>query len=121
MNINDLKVLLDKRVYRDLEGHWRDLLTRIKWDTIKSALKSVAGLQGRKFKVRAGGRWAARALCEGFKRSALAGSGQGAMPDQGARACMHRLLTGQLGGASAMADGWSAVMHEPVLLQLGAL
>jgi hypothetical protein len=52
VNINDFKVLLDKRVYRDLEGQWRDLLTRIKWDTIKSALKSVAGLQGRKFKAR---------------------------------------------------------------------
>ena len=53
MNIKDLKVLLDKRVYRDLEGQWRDLFNRLKWDTVKSALKSVAGLQGRKFKVRA--------------------------------------------------------------------
>ncbi len=52
MNIKDLKVLLDKRVYRDLEGQWRDLFNRLKWDTVKSALKSVAGLQGRKFKVR---------------------------------------------------------------------
>jgi hypothetical protein len=52
VNIKDLKVLLDKRVYRDLEGHWRDLFNRLKWDTVKSALKSVAGLQGRKFKVR---------------------------------------------------------------------
>ena len=52
VNIKDLKVLLDKRVYRDLEGQWRDLFNRLKWDTVKSALKSVAGLQGRKFKVR---------------------------------------------------------------------
>lgn len=51
VNIKDLKVLLDKRVYRDVEGQWRDLFNRLKWDTVKSALKSVAGLQGRKFKV----------------------------------------------------------------------
>ena len=52
MNIKDFKVLLDKRVYHNLEGQWRDLFNRLKWDTVKSALKSVAGLQGRKFKVR---------------------------------------------------------------------
>ena len=51
MNIKDFKVLLDKRVYHNLEGQWRDLFNRLKWDTVKSALKSVAGLQGRKFKV----------------------------------------------------------------------
>jgi len=51
VNIKDFKVLLDKRVYHNLEGHWRDLFNRLKWDTVKSALKSVAGLQGRKFKV----------------------------------------------------------------------
>ena len=51
MNIRDFKVLLDKRVYHNLEGQWRDLFARLKWDTVKSALKSVAGLQGRKFKV----------------------------------------------------------------------
>ena len=44
-------MVLDKRVYERLEGRWRDLFNRIKWDTIKSAVKSVAGLQGRKFKV----------------------------------------------------------------------
>lgn len=52
MNIKDFKVLLDKRVYHNLEGQWRDLFNRLKWDTVKSALKSVAGLQGRKFKAR---------------------------------------------------------------------
>ena len=52
VNIKDFKVLLDKRVYHNLEGQWRDLFNRLKWDTVKSALKSVAGLQGRKFKVR---------------------------------------------------------------------
>ena len=51
MNIHDFKVVLDKRVYRGIEGQWRDLFGRIKWDAVKSALKSVAGLQGRKFKV----------------------------------------------------------------------
>lgn len=51
VNIRDFKVLLDKRVYHNLEGQWRDLFSRLKWDTVKSALKSVAGLQGRKFKV----------------------------------------------------------------------
>ena len=51
VNIRDFKVLLDKRVYHNLEGQWRDLFARLKWDTVKSALKSVAGLQGRKFKV----------------------------------------------------------------------
>ena len=51
-NIKDFKVLLDAQVYEDLEGRWVDLFNRMKWDIIKSVLKSVAGLQGRKFKVR---------------------------------------------------------------------
>ena len=50
-NIKDFKVLLDKQVYEGLEGRWVDLFNRMKWDIIKSVLKSVAGLQGRKFKV----------------------------------------------------------------------
>lgn len=50
-NIKDFKVLLDAQVYEDLEGRWADLFTRMRWDIIKSVLKSVAGLQGRKFKV----------------------------------------------------------------------
>lgn len=37
--------------YENLEGRWRDLFNRMKWDAIKSAVKSMAGLQGRKFKV----------------------------------------------------------------------
>ncbi|KAL0030048.1 hypothetical protein WJX79_003167 [Trebouxia sp. C0005] len=49
-NIKDFKVLLDAQVYEDLEGRWVDLFNRMKWDIIKSVLKSVAGLQGRKFK-----------------------------------------------------------------------
>lgn len=43
--------MLDSRTYENFEGGWRDLLIRIKWDTVKSVLKSVTGLQGRKFKV----------------------------------------------------------------------
>jgi hypothetical protein len=50
-NINDLKILLDKRVYEYMDCRWMDLFNRMKWDTIKSVLKSVTGLQGRKFKV----------------------------------------------------------------------
>ena len=50
-NIKDFKVLLDAQVYEDLEGRWVDLFNRMKWDIVKSVLKSVAGLQGRKFKV----------------------------------------------------------------------
>ncbi|KAL0027199.1 hypothetical protein WJX77_002651 [Trebouxia sp. C0004] len=49
-NIKDFKVLLDAQVYEDLEGRWVDLFNRMKWDIVKSVLKSVAGLQGRKFK-----------------------------------------------------------------------
>eukprot|EP00884_Botryococcus_braunii_P017348 jgi/Botrbrau1/4297/Bobra.0390s0036.1 len=49
-NINDLKILLDKRVYEYMDCRWMDLFNRLKWDTIKSVLKSVTGLQGRKFK-----------------------------------------------------------------------
>jgi hypothetical protein len=46
------QVLIDRRQYELLEGSWRDLLTKLKWDVTKSVLKSAAGLQGRKFKVR---------------------------------------------------------------------
>ena len=53
MNINDFKMLLDTREYQNLEGRWRDLITRIKWDTVKSVVKSVAGLNKSKFRVRA--------------------------------------------------------------------
>ena len=51
-DFTDLKLVLDSRTYENFEGGWRDLLIRIKWDTVKSVLKSVTGLQGRKFKVR---------------------------------------------------------------------
>ena len=47
----DLKLVMDNRTYEHLEGRWRDLFDRIKWDALKSVAKSVAGLQGRKFKV----------------------------------------------------------------------
>lgn len=50
-DFNDLKLVLDSRTYENFEGGWRDLFVRIKWDTVKSVVKSVTGLQGRKFKV----------------------------------------------------------------------
>ena len=46
--------------YEQLEGRWRDLANRMKWDAIKSAVKSMAGLQGKKFKVGGAGREPAR-------------------------------------------------------------
>ncbi|KAK9827699.1 hypothetical protein WJX81_001629 [Elliptochloris bilobata] len=64
LSFTDFKLLLDRRVYERLEGRWRDLLNRLKWDTIKSAVKSVAGLQGRKFKE----------LLEGFDGEAAEGA-----------------------------------------------
>ncbi|KAK9849122.1 hypothetical protein WJX84_005042 [Apatococcus fuscideae] len=50
LNIKDFKILLDQRVYERLEGKWHDLLNRVKWDTVRSVLKSVTGLQRSKFK-----------------------------------------------------------------------
>ena len=49
-------------MYHNLEGQWRDLFNRLKWDTVKSALKSVAGLQGRKFKVQPIHSWPANSM-----------------------------------------------------------
>lgn len=46
------QMVLDNRVYDGLEGPWRDLFQRLKWDIVKSVLKSMTGLQGRKVKVR---------------------------------------------------------------------
>ena len=51
VNFSDFKLVLDNRVYRNLDGRWADLFNKLKWDTIKSVVKSVTGLQGRKFKV----------------------------------------------------------------------
>ena len=45
------QMVLDNRVYDGLEGPWRDLFQRLKWDIVKSVLKSMTGLQGRKVKV----------------------------------------------------------------------
>ena len=36
VKISDFKVVLDKRVYRNVEGGWPDLFNRIKWDVVKS-------------------------------------------------------------------------------------
>ena len=51
MSFSDFKLVLDNRVYRNIDGRWADLFNKLKWDTIKSVVKSVTGLQGRKFKV----------------------------------------------------------------------
>ena len=51
VNFSDFKLVLDNRVYRNIDGRWADLFNKLKWDTIKSVVKSVTGLQGRKFKV----------------------------------------------------------------------
>ena len=44
-------MVLDNRTYDQLAGKWRDLFDRMKWDIIKSVIKSVSGLQGKKVKV----------------------------------------------------------------------
>lgn len=49
-NFTDFRLLLDNRTYR-MEGKWRDLFQKMKWDVLKSAFKSILGMQGRKFKV----------------------------------------------------------------------
>lgn len=51
VNIKDFKLLLDQRVYERFEGKWQDLLSRVKWDTVRSVVKSATGLQRGKFKV----------------------------------------------------------------------
>ena len=50
LTFTDLKLVLDNRTYQGLDGRWRDLFAKIKWDVVKSVIKSVAGLQGRKMK-----------------------------------------------------------------------
>ncbi len=45
------QMVLDNRTYDQLEGGWRSLFDRLKWDIIKSVVKSVSGLQGKKVKV----------------------------------------------------------------------
>ena len=44
-------MVLDNRTYDGLAGKWRDLADRLKWDIIKSVLKSLGGFQGKKVKV----------------------------------------------------------------------
>ena len=45
------QMVLDNRTYDQLAGKWRDLFDRLKWDIIKSVIKSVSGLQGKKVKA----------------------------------------------------------------------
>ena len=51
LKIKDFKLVVDKRVYSNLEGRWQDLLNRIKWDVGKSVGKSALGIQKSKLKV----------------------------------------------------------------------
>ena len=48
VSFHDIRLLLDARVYRGIEGRWRDLYARLKKHMIWSVLKSITGLQGRK-------------------------------------------------------------------------
>ncbi|KAK9812398.1 hypothetical protein WJX73_007715 [Symbiochloris irregularis] len=50
VRISDFGVVLDKRVYTNLEGGWKDLFNRIKWDVAKSVAKSAVGFQKGKIK-----------------------------------------------------------------------
>jgi len=50
VSFSDLRLVLDGRTYERVDGGWAALAARVKWDTVKSVLKSVAGLQGRKFR-----------------------------------------------------------------------
>lgn len=45
-------MVLDNRTYEQLAGAWRDLFDLLKWDIIKSVLKSLGGFQRQKVKVR---------------------------------------------------------------------
>lgn len=44
-------MVLDNRQYDALEGSWSEVFTKLKWDIIKSVVKSMTGLQGSKVKV----------------------------------------------------------------------
>lgn len=50
MSFNDMKVVLDARVYQVIDCTMRELFQKYLWDAIKSMLRSMARLQGRKFK-----------------------------------------------------------------------
>lgn len=50
LSFTDMKVVLDARVYQALDGSMRELFLKYLWDAIKSMLRSMARLQGRKFK-----------------------------------------------------------------------
>lgn len=50
VTIRDWQIVLDTRVYKQHVGRWHDLMSRLKWDIIKSVVKSMAGLQGNKLR-----------------------------------------------------------------------
>lgn len=52
ISMSDFKLVLDTKVYVDFEGSWRDIFSRYKGTLLSSVVKSLTGLQGKKFKVR---------------------------------------------------------------------
>ncbi|WIA10179.1 hypothetical protein OEZ85_010383 [Tetradesmus obliquus] len=48
LSISGFGLVLDNRVYRNIDGGWTTVLNRYKWDAIRSLVKSVSGLQARK-------------------------------------------------------------------------
>eukprot|EP00878_Enallax_costatus_P023923 GHUV01025489.1.p1 GENE.GHUV01025489.1~~GHUV01025489.1.p1 ORF type:complete len:403 (+),score=144.92 GHUV01025489.1:2173-3381(+) len=48
LSISGFGLVLDNRVYRNIDGGWRSVLNRYKWDAIRSLVKSFSGLQARK-------------------------------------------------------------------------
>eukprot|EP00963_Diacronema_lutheri_P009939 scaffold938_cov334-Pavlova_lutheri.AAC.59 len=50
ISIHELKLVADARLYHNFLGTGQELLQRVKWDWTKSVLRSVAGLQHRKFR-----------------------------------------------------------------------
>ncbi|KAK2079384.1 hypothetical protein QBZ16_003075 [Prototheca wickerhamii] len=106
IDFTDLKLVLDSRTYENFEGGWRDLLIRIKWDTVKSVLKSVTGLQGRKFKE-----LLPEALPEGDSGAA---SGPGASPSKGILEVLGLKKGWHSRSGSSATDGGSSWTEEQV-------
>eukprot|EP01026_Neomeris_dumetosa_P034356 TRINITY_DN27651_c0_g1_i1.p2 TRINITY_DN27651_c0_g1~~TRINITY_DN27651_c0_g1_i1.p2 ORF type:complete len:131 (+),score=28.19 TRINITY_DN27651_c0_g1_i1:503-895(+) len=48
-SLTNKKIVLDECVYTQLVGRWKDLFNKLKGNVINSAIKSVVGLQNRKF------------------------------------------------------------------------
>eukprot|EP00775_Hariotina_reticulata_P010874 gene10874-11028_t len=48
LSINNFGLVLDKKVYRNIAGGWKDVLNKYKWDAVESCVRSILGLQSRK-------------------------------------------------------------------------